>query len=132
MSWIVSKIRWIMLVSGILTCSMLLAVLAPQAALRSMFGATVDGPVAEIVVRNWGALIALVGATLIYASSRPAVRPLALVLAIVSKLIFITLVLVFGRELLSHQAGGAVVGDSLMVVLFLLYLLGSRRPQGAG
>jgi hypothetical protein len=126
MSWIVSKIRWIMLVSGILTCSMLLAALAPQAALRSMFGATVDGPVAEVVVRNWGALIALVGATLIYASSRPAVRPLALVLAIVSKLIFITLVLVFGREFLSHQAGGAVVGDSLMVVLFLVYLLGRR------
>ena len=35
-----------------------------------------SGPVAGIVVRNWGALIALVGATLTYGARKPAVRPL--------------------------------------------------------
>ena len=38
------------------------AALAPEAALRSTFGESVSGPVADIVVRNWGSLIALVGA----------------------------------------------------------------------
>ena len=58
MNWIVAKIKWIMLVSGVLTCTMIFAAIAPQAALRSTFGATLEGPLAEIVVRNWGALIA--------------------------------------------------------------------------
>ena len=40
MNWIVAKIEWIMLVSGALTCTMLYAAIAPQAALRSTFGET--------------------------------------------------------------------------------------------
>jgi cbb3-type cytochrome oxidase subunit 1 len=54
-----------MLVSDALTCSMIYAAIAPQAALRSSFGDSLKGPVAEIVVRNWGALVMLVGAMLI-------------------------------------------------------------------
>ena len=50
-------------------------------------------PVADIVVRNWGALIALVGAMLIYGARKPAVRPLTLTVADASKAIFIALVL---------------------------------------
>ena len=45
---------------------MVYAALAPQSALHSIFGSTLDGPLAEIVVRNWGALITLIGAMLIY------------------------------------------------------------------
>lgn len=59
MNVIAANIRWIMLVSGALTCTMLYAAIAPQAALRSSFGETLEGPLAEIVVRNWGALIGL-------------------------------------------------------------------------
>jgi len=61
MSWIVDRIKWIMIVSGALTCTMIYAAFAPEAALHSTFGRTLEGPVAEIVVRNWGALITLVG-----------------------------------------------------------------------
>jgi hypothetical protein len=50
---------------GALTCTMVYAAIAPQAALRSTFGTTLEGPLAEVLVRNWGALIALVGAMLI-------------------------------------------------------------------
>ena len=57
MSWIVTKIKWIMLVSGVLTCTMIYAFIAPQAALQANFGASIDGPLVQIVVRNWGALI---------------------------------------------------------------------------
>ena len=37
-----------------------------SAALNSTFSETLNGPLAEIVVRNWGVLIAIVGAMLIY------------------------------------------------------------------
>ena len=126
MNWLVANIRWVMFVSGALTCTMLYAAIAPQAALRSSFGEALEGPVAEIVVRNWGALIALVGAMLIFgAFDRPS-RPLVLVVAGVSKLVFIGLVISHGAKYLSHQAGVAVAVDLVMVGLFFAYLVGSR------
>ena len=82
-----------MLVSGALTCTMAYAAIAPQAALLSTFGETLQGPVAEIVVRNWGVLITLMGAMLIYGAFNPPVRSFALAVAGVSKLAFIALVL---------------------------------------
>jgi len=129
MNWIVAKIKSIMLVSGALTYTMLYAALAPQAALRSTFGETLEGPLAEIVVRNWGALIVLMGAMLIYGAYDPPGRPLVLTVAGLSKLVFIGLVLAHGRQYLGHQAGLAVVIDLVMVALFIGYLIGVRRSQ---
>jgi hypothetical protein len=126
-SWVVTKIRWIMLVSGALTLTMVYAAVAPQAALQSTFGQTLEGPVAEIVVRNWGALIALVGAMLIYGAYDPPGRPFIVTIAGVSKAIFIGLVLSYGRQYLGHQAGVFIVVDLVMVVLFVAYLVGVRR-----
>jgi hypothetical protein len=130
MTWIVSNIKWLMLVSGALTCTMLYALIAPQPALQSNFGEGLEGPVAEIVVRNWGALIGLVGAMLIYGAFNPASRPMALMVAAVSKLTFITLVLVHGQQYLGEQAGIAIGVDAVWVLLFALYFVGSRnRPR---
>ena len=109
MSWIVANIHRIMLVSGVLTMTMVYAALAPEAALRSTFGESVSGPVANIVVRNWGALIALVGAMLIYGARKVAVRPLVLAVAGASKAIFVALVLSHGGRFLGYQAGIAVL-----------------------
>ena len=131
MNWIVRRIKWIMLVSGALTSTMLYAAIAPQSALHSTFGETLEGPVAEIVVRNWGALIALIGAMLIYGAYDPPGRPLILTVAGLSKLIFIGLVLSHGGRYLGHQAGVAVVVDLVMVALFIGYLVGVRRRQAA-
>ena len=116
-----------MLVSGALTCTMLYAAIAPQAMLQSTFGESVDGPLAELVVRNWGALIFLVGAMLIYCSFNAAVRPLVLLVAAASKVIFIALVLSNGSRYLQTQAGISIAVDSVMVLIFLAYLV-SRRP----
>jgi hypothetical protein len=127
MSWIVAKMKWIMLVSGVLTCTMMFAFIAPQTALRSTFGATLEGPLAEIVVRNWGALIALIGAMLIYGAFNPPMRPLVLTIAGLSKLTFIGLVLTYGTQYLGHQAGVSIAVDLLMVVLFVCYLVATRR-----
>ena len=41
-----TRIRWIMLVSGLLTFTMIYAALAPQAAMQKTFGATLEGPLA--------------------------------------------------------------------------------------
>jgi hypothetical protein len=127
MSWIVDKIKGILLVTGALTFTMVYAAIAPRAALRSNFGEGLDGPVAEIVVRNWGALIALVGALLLAAAFDPPIRRAAVAFAGASKLVFILLVLAFGRQFLGHQVGVAVAVDSVMVLLFALYLLATRR-----
>lgn len=103
------SIKWVMLVSGLLTCSMFYAAVAPDAALRSNFGQTIEGPVAQIVVRNWGALIGLMGLLLIYGAFREHARRLALLLVGASKVIFIGLVLSLGQEFLQFQVGIAAV-----------------------
>ena len=131
MNWVVTKMKWIMLVAGALTCTMFYAAIAPQAALLSNFGATLEGPLAELIVRNWGALIGLMGVMLIYGAFDPPSRPLALTVAGISKLVFIGLVLAQGNRYLSYQAGIAVVVDLVMVTLFILYLIGLRRTRSS-
>ena len=126
MNWIVGPIKWIMVVSGLLTMTMVYAAFAPEAALQSTFGESLSGPLARVVVRNWGALIALVGGMLIYGAFRPPVRPLVLVVAGASKVVFIALVLSEGGRYLSQQAGLAIAIDSVMVLLFAWYLLALR------
>lgn len=127
MNWIIAKMKWIMVVSGVMTCSMTLAVLAPSTAQQLMFGETLNGPLAEIIVRNWGALIALGGVLLIYGAYNLTVRPLTLIAASISKLIFVILVMTYGVQYLSHQVKGAVVCDTLMVIIFVAYLIGTRN-----
>jgi hypothetical protein len=105
---------------------MIFAAVAPQSALRSTFGESLEGPLADVVVRNWGALIGLVGAMLIYGAYVPSVRPLVLIVAGVSKLVFIGLVLSHGDRFLD-RAAVAIVIDVFMVLLYGAYLLGSRH-----
>ena len=123
------SIKWIMLVSGILTCTMVYAAIAPHAMLQSTFGETVDGPLAELIARNWGALIFLVGAMLIYGAFHPEVRPLVLLVAGASKAVFIALVLSNGARYTGGQAGISIAVDAVMVVLFTVYLLTARPLQ---
>jgi hypothetical protein len=129
MPWILGNIRWIMVVSGVLTATMVYAVVAPEAALRSTFGQTLDGPVAAIVVRNWGALITLVGLMLIYGAFRPAVRPLVLTVAGASKLTFIGLVLAYGRQILGSGVAIAIATDLVMVMLFAWWLVATKSKD---
>ena len=131
MNWIVVRMKWIMLVCGVLTCTMIYPAIAPQAALHSTFGASLDGPLAEIVVRNWGVLVALVGAMLVYGAFNPSVRPLVLTVAGLSKLSFILLVLVYGKQYLGHPVRISIAVDLVMVIAFVLYLIRARRDETA-
>jgi hypothetical protein len=69
---------------------------------------------------------------LIYGAFKPPVRFLVLMVAIASKLVFIGLVLVQGREFVRGRAGLAVMFDSLMIMLFIAYLVtGLHDPKSA-
>lgn len=131
MSWIIRNIHRLMIVSGLLTLTMVHAAIAPQSALYSTFGESLDGPTADIIVRNWGALIGLMGAMLIYAARKPALRPLALAVTGGSKAIFIALVLSHGTRFLGEQVGIAVFVDLAWVLVFGAYLAATRRTQAA-
>jgi hypothetical protein len=126
MNLLQKSIKWIMLVAGVLTCTMFYAAFAPEAVLRSNFGQAIEGPVAQIVVRNWGALIGMMGLLLIYGAVHEPVRRAALLIAGASKVIFIALVLLFGQQFLQFQIGISIVVDTIMVVLFATYLIGVR------
>jgi hypothetical protein len=129
MRFFLSNFKWVMLISGLLTCTMFLGLISPQASLKSNFGVNVEGSAVEIIVRNWAALIGLMGIMLIYGAFTPAVRRFSLIIAGASKIIFIILVLSLGKQYLSFGAGTAVIIDSIMVVLFIAYLLLSRSSK---
>ena len=126
MNLIIANMKWIMIVFCALTCTMLFASIAPRAALQATFGDSMEGPLAEIIVRNWGALIGLVGAMLIYGAYRPSVRLLVLTIAGISKLIFVGLVVAQGSRYLG-KVGPARGVDLAMVALYVGYLIGARR-----
>ncbi len=131
MNWVVAHIKWIMLVSGVVTCTMVYAVVAPSAALELMFGESLNGPLAEIIVRNWAALITIVGVMLVYGAYHPASRGLILAVACVSKAMFVGLFLSAGEQYMD-KAGVSVAFDAVVVVVFCIYFLGMRREQLRG
>lgn len=115
----------IMVIAGLLTLTMLYAAFAPAAAVQSFFQETPEGALASVVVPNWGILIGLMGALLIYGAFHAPSRKLALVVAGASKIAFIALVLMQGERYLSGL-GTAVIIDAVMVVLFVIYVVFGR------
>ena len=129
MRFFVSKFKWLMFAAGILTCTMLLGLFSPASSLQTNFGDTLEGTSTGIIVRNWAALIGLMGIMLIYGAFHPPVRNFSLIIAGLSKLIFIILVLALGSQYLQFGVGTAVVIDSIMILLFSAYLLLSRSSK---
>lgn len=128
MKWIVAYIKWIMLVTGLLTASVFQYAVAPQSALTADFGHGVEGALAELLVRNWGVLVGVVGLMLIYGAVVPPARRLVLSVAALSKLAFVVLMLTVGSAYLAQRIRYAVVVDSLEVLIFVAYLLATRHP----
>jgi len=128
MSFITRHIKWLMLLSGLLTCTMIYAVFAPQAALESTFGASFHSPLADIVVRSWGILITLVGGMLIYAAFNPPSRKLVAAVAATSKSSYATLVLIFGQQYL-RTAGWVIGFDSIVAIALFIYLFSTKQAD---
>ena len=96
-----------------------------------IFGETLEGPLSDIIVRNWGVLVGLVGMLLIYGAFNEHVRKLVLVLAMTSKVAFVGLILAFGSSYLS-RVWTSIAIDTLFIVLFVVYLLGEMNtPDSA-
>jgi len=124
MNIINKNIKWIMLISGFLTFTMVFAAIFPQLALRSMFDSNLEGPLAEVIVRNWGALIALIGGMLIYGAFKNEVRNLVLSIAALSKVIFIVLVITNG---FAAKLFFAITFDAILIVIFFTYILSDKK-----
>jgi hypothetical protein len=128
MSLITNNIKWIMLVAGVLTCSMVVAAIDPQAVLMRTFGTSLDGPLAQIVVRSWAAMVTIVGLMLIYGAFNPVYRTLVMLAASAGKLVFVGLLLVYGADYLS-TAMPVIIIDSVMVLLFGIHILAGSDPD---
>ena len=122
MNIITTNIKWIMLIAGLLTCSMIFAVFAPQVALISMFGEALTQPLAQVVVRSWGFLIFLMGVLLIYGAFKPVYRNLSLIIVSLSKIVFISLIITFGVQYIEKSAV-TLIFDSIFITLFAAYLI---------
>jgi hypothetical protein len=121
MAVLIDNIQWVMLAAGLLTCSMIQATVAPRATIRTYFGEAPDSPQFDLVVRNWRMLITAAGALLVWASFVPDVRLVAIALAIVTKTAFIALML--GSGVMKQQAWVALVVDTIMITLLVVYLI---------
>jgi len=124
MNILTDNMQWVLLVCGLLTFSMVQAVFAPRAVMQSYFGEAPDSKAADLLVRNWGALVAAGGLLLIYAGFNPGIRPPVLIFIGAGKLVFIALVLMAGNP--TRQARLAIVIDGLMIALFAAYLLATQ------
>ena len=127
MRFFLSNFKWLMLVCGLLTCTMFQGLISPQASFKSNFGETLEGPAFELVVRTWATLIGLMGIMLICGAFVPPVRQYSLIIAGISKVVFIFLILSSGKQYLEYGVGTAVIIDSFMVVLSIIYRLLSRK-----
>ena len=125
MNFVIKNIKWVMLVSGSLTLTMFYGLFAPQAALESMFGASFNGVLENIVVRSWSALVGLIGVILIYGFFSQKNRVFSISIAAFSKVVFVSLVLLYGQEYLG-KAAPAIVMDCVVVILSGIYLFAIR------
>jgi hypothetical protein len=122
MKFIIKHIKWVMLVSGVLTSTMFFGLFAPEAALQYMFGASFNGTLESLVVRSWSALVGLVGVVLIYGAFSERNRVFAISIASASKVIFVSLVLLYGTDYLG-KATPAIAMDCVVVFLTAVFLM---------
>ena len=128
MNFLVKRISWLMIAAGIFTCSMLIAFISPETAVNNFFGETALTPADQVVVRNWGFLIFGVGALLIYGAFNQANRNLTLLIAIITKIVFIGLVLSQG-SLFLNTMGVPMLVDGIIITLFSIYLILQRTQM---
>jgi hypothetical protein len=129
MNFIIKNIKWVMMISGALTATMLFGLFAPQVAVESMFGATFSGPLETLIIRSWSSLIGLIGIVLLYGAFNERYRVFCISIAAFSKVVFVTLVLIYGQAFLA-TAAPAIVMDCLVILLALAFLVSVRvqRP----
>lgn len=122
MNLVIKSAKWVMLASGILTSTMFYGLFAPQAALESMFGTSFEGVLESIIIRSWSSLVGLIGAVLIFGAFSDKHRLFSISLAAFSKVIFLSLVFVYGQSFL-HTLAPAIAMDCAVIVFAGLFLV---------
>jgi hypothetical protein len=122
MGWIVQNIDWVLVVSGLGTCSVVLMALAPAVAQRSFFGQIAEGPVANLIARSWGVMVFA-----IYAAYHAEARLPILLYAIVGKGSFVVLTAATPAFRMK-TAGFLAVLDLVIIALLGWYLIAA--PSG--
>jgi hypothetical protein len=102
---------------------MIFPMVAPRSSFKFMFGEIADGPLGVLLTRNWGQMIFATGLLLIYAAYHEEARLPILVFAAFTKLSFASLVIFNAGRYARKLAMQVAVGDLIMVVLFVWYLL---------
>ena len=128
MNFIIKNVKWVMLVSGVLTFTMFYGLFAPQAALESMFGVSFNGTLENIVIRSWSALVGLIGVILICGFFSEKNRVFSISVAAFSKVVFVSLVLLYGQEFLG-KAASAIAMDCVVIILSVVYLFAVRMQR---
>jgi hypothetical protein len=118
-----THIEIILIVTGATTAMALAQFIAPASVSRIIYGAAPTEVVGIALVRHWGLLVFLVGVLLFYAAFHPAVREPVMVVAAVEKIAFS--LGIFGTSLRQNPiAAGIAVGDTLIPLVYVLYLVG--------
>jgi hypothetical protein len=118
-----AHIELILLLTGLATAGALVLFLAPVPVLSMLFGQEPSDGLSVLVARQWGLLVFLVGALLVYAVYHPEVRVPVLILAGVEKVVFGVSVFLspFRRR---SPATGVALADVGMATLYVLILAG--------
>ena len=61
MNILIDNMQWVLLACGVLTTTMIQAVFFPNSTMRAYFGEPAATPAAEMLMRNWGALVTIAG-----------------------------------------------------------------------
>ncbi len=117
-------IQVILVVTGAMTAGAGMGgFLFPRQVFRLFFGGGELEGALTLVARHWGWLGFLVGALLIWAGIDPRIRIAGIVVGALEKIVFAGLVFL-GPLKKPGLAPWAAAGDSLMVLLYVGYLLG--------
>jgi hypothetical protein len=113
----------ILLVSGVITASMIAALLAPSVVLNQLFRNPPSDAVSLTVMRHWGVMVFCFGVLLVYAAYHADIRTPVLVATVIEKVALVAGLLLLPLPL---RFGGyvAAASDLAFSALYLLYLAG--------
>jgi hypothetical protein len=116
-----AHIEVILLLTGLATAGALVLFLAPVTMLKLLFGQAPSDALSLLLARQWGLLVCLVGALLMYAAYHAEVRVPTLIVAIVEKVAF-----ALGVSISPFHRRPTVLvmalADSGMAAVYLMYL----------
>ena len=116
-------IKPILVVTGIITASMIVAFFAPAIVLNQLFAEPPSDAVSLAITRHWGSLVFCFGGLLVWSAYRPEIRKPVLVFTIGEKVALVLGILLLPLPLKSgaYVAAGT---DATFSIIYLLYLAG--------